>query len=117
MNLYQRAYQQNSVATASPKTIILRLHERALFDLQTAREAWKNGSLAEMRTHIEYIQNTLAYLAGCADPNYEVTSILVRLYNYYIGQLSKAFLEPSEELFAELEGHLTEWRETWVKAE
>ncbi|QSO50353.1 flagellar export chaperone FliS [Alicyclobacillus curvatus] len=117
MNRYLQAYMQNDVTTASPKTIIVRLHEKALVDVQQAHQAWQNHNLDVMRTHITYIQDIISYFHTSLDPSVEVSDTLAGLYRYYLVRLANIFVDPSEEAFAEVKQFLEEWTATWRKAE
>jgi|SRR5579875_1547109 len=116
MNPYQ-AYKQNSIATASPKAILVRLHDKALFELSLAKKAWQDSNLSEMRPHITRVQDIISYLHTSLDPMMQLSEKLGGLYRYYLFQLSKIFVQPTEDLFTEVQAFFTEWRETWWKAE
>ena len=104
------------MATASPKTILIRLHDKALEELELAHQGWQERKLSEMRSNITQIQDILSFLHSNLDPNFEVSEKLGALYRYYLIQLGKLFIEPSEELFDSIRQFLQEWRETWWKA-
>ncbi len=115
MNPYQ-AYKQNSVTTASPKAIIIKLHEKALLELELAYRAWISNDLNDMRPHITKIQDIVSYLHSSLDPNQEISPTLSGLYRYYLTQLAKLFIEPCEDGFKEIRQHLSNWKDTWSAA-
>ncbi|MFD1678254.1 flagellar export chaperone FliS [Alicyclobacillus fodiniaquatilis] len=115
-NPYQ-AYKQNSVTTASPKALLIRLHDKSIDELRAAKQNFKDGNVDEMRPRIQKTQDIVAYLRGCTDTQTEVGERLVRLYNYYYQKLFESFVSPSNEVFDELLGYFESWKETWIKAE
>ncbi|MCF8567761.1 flagellar protein FliS [Alicyclobacillus tolerans] len=115
VNPYQ-TYQQNSISTLSAKGILVRLHEKALMELQAAQQAWENEDLSSMRPHVQYVQDIISCLRGSVDGSFEVSGTLVALYNYYLVELAKIFINPTEKRFQEMYQFLSDWKETWSKA-
>jgi flagellar protein FliS len=112
-----QTYQQNSVTTASAKSIIVRLHEKAILDIDQAYKAWKEARLSDMRPHITMVQDIISYLHGSLDPEIELTQTMTGLYRYQLIQLANLFINPTEQLFDEVKQFLTEWRDAWRQAE
>lgn len=105
------------MVTASPKSIVVRLYDKSLTDLQLAYEAWKSGDIAQMRPHITSVQDIISHLYTSLDANIPVSQTLEALYRYHLIRLSLLFISPTEELFEEVKQFLTEWRATWWKAD
>lgn len=116
MNPYLQRYRQNSVTTASPKSLIVQLHDKAIMELEGAQQDWGQGNLDSMRQRITLVQDIVSYLHSSLDPENGVTPTLSELYRYYLIRLSNLFIEPNEGLFSEIKGHFVEWRDTWWKA-
>lgn len=115
MNLAQ-LYKKQSVTTASPKAIVIQLHDKMLKLNQSAKECFEQCDLKTMRERIEHTQNIVSYIMGSADRATEAGNNLYKVYRYYLMRLADAFVNPNNETFDELQGHFQSWRETWVQA-
>lgn len=113
MNLAQ-LYKKQSVATSSPKAIMVLLHDRMLQEILKAKDSLLRNDIETMRGHIEKIQNIASYIMGSTDTTQELGAILYQLYTYYVFRLSDAFVRPSVEILDELHEYFRSWRETWA---
>jgi flagellar protein FliS len=117
-----RAYQSNSVLTASPGQLVLMLYDGALNSLALARGAFElpakdirrfatiNRQLAKARSIIAELQGRLDFEAGP-----EFAEIMHRLYDYYNRRLLEANMRKEVAPIIEVENLLTQIRDTWAE--
>lgn len=111
-NPYQ-AYQQNSVTTASAGDLTLMLYNGSLKFLHLAKKAMESKDVATRNTNIQKTQNIIKELMVTLNMDIPVSQNLMALYDYINRQLIKANIENSMEIVEEVEGLITEFRDTW----
>jgi flagellar secretion chaperone FliS len=119
---YARAYQAQSVLTASPGQLILMLYDGALRFLTHARDALEAPEHTPRRieivnTNLLKAQNIIAELQ--ASLNHEAggdySANLDRLYDYYLRRLLEANLKKKVEPVIEVEGLVRQLRDGWAE--
>jgi flagellar protein FliS len=117
-----RAYRANSVLTASPGQLVLMLYDGALNALAVARGAFDmpakdirrfetiNKQLSKARNIIAELQGRLDFQAGP-----EFAEIMHRLYDYYNRRLLEANMRKQIEPIIEVQGLLTQIRDSWAE--
>jgi len=118
---YARAYQAQSVLTASPGTLILMLYDGALRFMGHARDLLEGPANAPQR--IERINNYLLKsqaiireLRTCL--NFEAgdhAHHLDRLYDYYLRRLMEANIKKDVVPVIEIEGLVRQLRDGWAE--
>ena len=117
---FARAYQAQSVLTASPGQLVLMLYDGALRFLGLAREALESKEETSRRieiinTNLVKAQNILAELQ--ATLNHEAggdhAANLDRLYDYYLRRLMEANLKKSAQPVIEVEALVRQLRDGW----
>lgn len=116
MNPYLQIYQTNSVMLASPRENIIKLHTKMITELRAAQNDLSANDMDSMRSHIMRVQDILSYLRGSLDNSQDVSQNLAALYQWYIGELGKIFVNPQAEMFEFLASQIHEWAEVWMKA-
>jgi flagellar protein FliS len=118
---YARAYQAQSVLTASPGRLILMLYDGALGFLGHARDALESKDesprrIERIHTNLLKAQDIIAELRSCLNlETGEYAANLDRLYEYYLRRLFQANLRKSVEPVIEVEGLLRQLREGWAE--
>jgi flagellar protein FliS len=119
---YARAYQAQSVLTASPGQLVLMLYDGALRFLGHAKDALQAPEESPRRieiinTNLIKAQNILAELQ--ANLNHEAggdhAANLDRLYEYYLRRLLEANMKKSVEPVIEVEGLVRQLRDGWAE--
>lgn len=117
---YARAYQSQSVLTASPGQLVLMLYDGALRFLGHAHDALEMPETTPRRieiinTNLIKAQNIIAELQ--ASLNHEAggdhSANLDRLYDYYLRRLLEANLKKDVRPVIEVEGLVRQLREGW----
>lgn len=118
---YARAYQAQSVLTASPGQLILMLYDGALRFLGHARDALEspeetpqrieriNTNLLKAQAIVSELRASLNHDAG----DYAVN--LDRLYDYYLRRLFEANMKKQVKPVIEVEGLLRQLRDGWAE--
>ena len=118
---YARAYQTQSVLTASPGQLVLMLYDGALKFMNLAMEGFKlpdsnprrfeiiNTNLLKAQNILVELQSNLNMEAG------EVSTTLERLYEYYTRRLFEANIQKRKEPIEEVERLLRELRDAWAE--
>ena len=121
-NNYARAYQAQSVLTASPGRLVLMLFDGALRFLRQAQAGFDipeddprrieiiNHNLLKAQAIIDELQDTLDRKAGG-----EFAMTMDRLYNYHRGRLIEANLRKNPALLPPVEKFLQEIRAAWAE--
>jgi flagellar protein FliS len=119
---YARAYQTQSVLTASPGQLILMLYDGALRFLGHARDALQSPEDTPRRieivnTHLLKAQNIIAELQACLnhDAGGDYSANLDRLYDYYLRRLLEANLKKKVEPVIEVESLVRQLRDGWAE--
>ena len=118
---YARAYQAQSVLTASPGQLILMLYDGALRNLGHARDALESPEetprrIERINTHLLKAQDILTELKSCL--NFEAgdhATNLDRLYDYYLRRLFEANLKKTVKPVIEVEELLRHLRDGWAE--
>jgi len=117
---YARAYQTQSVMTASPGQLVLMLYDGALKFLNFAEEAFNlpedNPRRYEIiNVNIQKAQNILAELRGNLnrEAGGELAVTLDRLYDYYERRLFEANIKKKVEAIREVSRFIKELRDAW----
>lgn len=111
-NPYQ-AYQQNSINTASPGELTLMLYNGCLKFIRFAKKAIEEKKIQEKHTNIIKAQNIIRELMVTLDMQYDVAKHLMVMYDYILYRLIDANLKNDLEILNEVEGIVTEFRDTW----
>ncbi|MFJ7639472.1 flagellar export chaperone FliS [Peribacillus sp. NPDC097206] len=114
-NPYQ-SYQQNSVNTASPGELTLMLYNGCLKFILLGKKAIEAGKIEEKNTNILKAQNIVHELMVTLNMDVAVSKDLMSLYDYMNRRLIDANLKNDIAALEEVEGLVTEFRNTWKEA-
>ncbi|WPK12387.1 flagellar export chaperone FliS [Lysinibacillus louembei] len=112
MNAYN-AYKQNSVTTASPGELTLMLYNGCIKFLGKAKVAIEEKNIQEKNTNIQKAQAIIAELMSTLNMDIEISKQMLPLYEYMNHRLVEANIQNSTEIVDEVEGLVTEFRDTW----
>ncbi|WP_449537799.1 flagellar export chaperone FliS [Ferdinandcohnia sp. Marseille-Q9671] len=111
-NPYQ-AYQTNSVTTATPGELTLILYNGCLKFIKLARKGIEEKNIEAKNTNLQKAQNIIREFMVTLDMNVEVSKNMMAMYDYINRRLMEVNLKNDLEILAEVEGLVTEFRDTW----
>lgn len=107
------AYKQNSVTTASPGELTLMLYNGCLKFLNQSKKAIEAKQYETKNTYIQKAQAIIAELMATLNMDLEVSENMMALYEYMYARLSEANMKMDIDMITEVEGLVTEFRDTW----
>jgi len=111
-NPYQQ-YQTNAVQTASPGELTLMLYNGCLKFIKLARQAMETGDVAARNENLIKAQNIILELMKTLKMEYEVAKSMMTMYDYIYRRLVEANVKHDAAILDEVEGYVTEFRDTW----
>jgi flagellar secretion chaperone FliS len=111
-NPYQ-SYQQNSVYTASPGELTLMLYNGCLKFIHLAKMAIEEKNIEKKNTNIQKAQNIVHELMVTLNQDLEISKSMMPLYDYCYRRLVEANIKSDSAILEEVEGFITEFRDTW----
>jgi flagellar secretion chaperone FliS len=111
-NPYQ-SYQASSVQTASPSELTLMLYNGCLKFIKLARKAIEEKNVEERNTNLVKAQKIIQELMVTLNMDYEVAKHMMTMYDYIYRRLVEANIKNDVEILDEVEGYVTEFRDTW----
>ncbi|MEH7883425.1 flagellar export chaperone FliS [Bacillus sp. JJ1609] len=111
-NPYQ-SYKQNSVNTASPGELTLMLYNGCLKFIHQAKKAIDEKNIQDKNNSILRAQDIVRELMVTLNPDIEVSKQMLTLYDYMLRRLVEANIKNDNEILTEVEGLVTEFRDTW----
>ena len=113
MNNPYQSYQQNSVNTASPGELTLMLYNGCLKFITLAKKAMKAGNVQDKNTNLIKAQNIIHEFMVTLKMDIKVSKELMVMYEYIHRRLVEANVKSDETILEEVEGLVTELRDTW----
>ncbi|MBR7552690.1 flagellar export chaperone FliS [Allobacillus sp. GCM10007491] len=115
MNYQQphQAYQQNSIQTASPGELTMMLYNGCLKFIRLAKKGIENENIEQKNVNIQKAQNIINELMVTLNPEVEISNQMRPLYDYMNRQLIQANIKNDVEILSEVEGLVSEFRDTW----
>ena len=115
MNYQQphQAYQQNSIQTASPGELTMMLYNGCLKFIRLAKKGIENENIEQKNVNIQKAQNIINELMVTLNPEVEISNQMRPLYDYMNRQLIQANIKDDVEILSEVEGLVSEFRDTW----
>ncbi|KSU59835.1 flagellar protein FliS [[Bacillus] enclensis] len=107
------AYQNNSVSTASPGELTLMLYNGSLKFIHIAKKAIEEKNIELKNTNIQKAQAIVSELMVTLNTNLEISQNLMSLYDYINRRLTDANVKNDCAILEEVEGLITEFRDTW----
>ncbi|MCZ0754400.1 flagellar export chaperone FliS [Anoxybacillus sp. J5B_2022] len=111
-NPYQ-SYQANAVQTASPGELTLMLYNGCLKFIKMARKAMEENNVEERHTNLLKAQKIIQELMVTLNMDYEVAKSMMTMYDYIYRRLVEANIKSDAAILDEVEGYVTEFRDTW----
>lgn len=111
-NPYQ-AYQQNSVSTASPGELTMMLYNGCLKFIRQAEKAIENSNIEEKNTNLIKAQKIITELMVTLNMELDISKNMMIMYEYMNHRLVEANLKNDKDILKEVEGYVTEFRDTW----
>lgn len=107
------SYQNNTVTTASPGELTLMLYNGCLKFMKLARKAIEEKNIEAKNTNLQKSQNIIRELMITLNMDLEVSKNLMAMYDYINRQLMEVNLKNDLDILTEVEGYVTEFRDTW----
>ena len=107
------AYKQNSVTTASPGELTLMLYNGCIKFIVKAKHAVEAKNIEERNYNIQRAQAIVSEFIATLDMKQDISKQMLPLYEYMNRRLSEANIKNSVEILSEVEGLVTELRDTW----
>ncbi|TGB02362.1 flagellar export chaperone FliS [Halobacillus salinus] len=108
-----QAYQNNSVETASPGELTLMLYNGCIKFIKASRKAMENNEIEKKNTNIQKAQNIIQELMVTMNQDYAISQEILPLYDYMNRRLIEANTKNDVEILDEVQGLVTEFRDTW----
>jgi flagellar secretion chaperone FliS len=107
------AYQNNSVNTASPGELTLMLYNGSLKFIHIAKKAIEDKNIELKNTNIQKAQAIVSELMVTLNTDLEISQNMMSLYDYINRRLTEANVKNDAAVLEEVEGMITEFRDTW----
>lgn len=107
------AYKQNSVYTASPGELTLMLYNGCIKFIHQGEKAIEQNDKEKTNENIKKAQAIISELMATLDMKYDISKQMFPLYEYMHRRLIEANLKNDIEILKEIEGLVTEFRDTW----
>lgn len=115
MNLKQE-YLKQSVMTASPGELIVMLFDACIKNLKLAEICLNdNHDFSGTHTHFRNAQDIIVELVNCLDPNVELSSQLLDIYDFLLRTLREMNIKKDLSLLPDVLEILMSMRDTWQK--
>jgi len=108
-----KAYQQNSVTTASPGELTLMLYNGCIKFIGKAITAIEGNNISERNTNIQKAQNIIRELMVTLNMDMEVSKNMMVLYDYVLDRLTYANVKNNVQALKDAESLVIEFRDTW----
>ncbi|KAF0818989.1 MULTISPECIES: flagellar export chaperone FliS [Cytobacillus] len=108
-----KSYQQNSVNTASPGELTLMLYNGCLKFIHQAKKAIEEKNIELKNTNIQKAQSIIQELMVTLNMDMEVSKNMMSLYDFMNRRLMEANIKNDASILDEVEGLVTEFRDTW----
>ena len=108
-----KSYQQNSVNTASPGELTLMLYNGCIKFIKLAKKAITDKNVEEKNTNLIKAQNIIHEFMVTLNMDVKVSSELMVMYDYINHRLVEANVSGDLAILEEVEGLVTELRDTW----
>lgn len=112
-----KQYQQQSILTMTPGELIVRLYDECLKRMNAALFHIDEGRPEEADACIRKTQQIVHYLDVSLDMQYEVSTNLHQLYDYFIRTLVQANVRKRKELLQSLIPMMQDLRDSFQQAE
>jgi flagellar secretion chaperone FliS len=112
VNPYQ-SYKQNSVNTASPGELTLMLYNGCLKFIHLTKKATEEKNIEAKNLNNQKAQNVIHELMITLNMDLEVSENMMSLYDYMKRRLIEANISNDLSILDEVEGMVTEFRDTW----
>jgi flagellar protein FliS len=110
---FHQVYQQNSVNTASPGELTLMLYNGCLKFLNKGKQAMRENNIQERNTNLQKAQRIIQELMATLNLEYEIAKQMMVMYEYMNRRLIEANIKNDISIVEEVEGFVTEFRDTW----
>ncbi|WP_243299764.1 flagellar export chaperone FliS [Bacillus litorisediminis] len=108
-----KAYQDNSVNTATPGELTLMLYNGCIKFIRLARLGLDEKNIEQKNTNIQKAQRIIQELMVTLNPDFEISQQMLPLYDYMNRRLIEANVKNDRAILDEVEGFVTEFRDTW----
>lgn len=119
MNMSAQAYDQyrrTSVETLSPGKLLIMLYDGAIKNVENARRDIHEGNINQAHINLIKAQEILIELMATLNMDYDISQSLYALYEYLHNRLVDANMHKDVNILDEVEGFLSELRDTWQEA-
>lgn len=119
MNANAQAYNQykkTSIETVAPEKLLLMLFDGAFRNINNAKKAITEGDINRAHQEIVKTEDIIIELMTSLNMDYEISVSLLALYEYLLHQLTQANFKKDISLLDEVQGFVSELRDTWGEA-
>ncbi len=116
LNPYQK-YQQQSIMTMTQGEMLIKLYDEVIKQLNAVKQFNVEKDYEAANFASRKAQKILHYLDSTLDFQYEVSSNLSALYEYFLHMLVEANLHKKNEPIDEVLPMICELRETFIQAD
>ena len=108
-----KAYQNNSVQTASPGELTLMLYNGCLKFIGLARTGIELKNTEQKNTNLLKAQKIIQELIVTLNMDLEVSKSLMTMYDYINRRLIEANIQNDVKILDEVEDYVLDFRNTW----
>lgn len=116
MNNPYQSYKQNAVNTATPGELTLMLYNGCLKFITLAKKAIQDGNVEARNTNLIKAQNIIHEFMVTLNMDVKMSNELMLMYDYLHRRLVEANVNSDLAILEEVEGFVTEFRDTWKEA-
>lgn len=115
-NGYQQ-YKEQSVNTMTRGEMLLLLFDELLKRLMRAELALDKEDFVTFGKAVTRCREIVCYLQDCLDPQYDISSELRRMYDFFLYELARIEAGRKKEVIKELRPLITELRDAFQEAD
>jgi flagellar secretion chaperone FliS len=108
-----KAYQNNSVQTASPGELTLMLYNGCLKFIGLARTAIEMKNTEEKNKNLLKAQKIIQELMVTLNMDLEISKSMMQMYDYFNRRLIEANIQNDVVILDEVEDYVLDFRNTW----
>ena len=108
-----KAYQQNSVQTATPGQLVIMLYDGAIRFTKAGIEGIQRRQYSVASTNLTKAQAIVHELVASLNHDYPISKDLARIYEYVLHLLIQTNVKKDVKLAEEVLEHLQELRDAW----